>query len=291
MITTNDNDSMPGEGCLLRIRAIMPGLKPSEKKVAQCMIENPEKVVDMSVTELSRASGTSDSTVVKFSQKLGYSGFQELKIRLARELPLFHPQIHGDITHGDDLESIKIKIFRANERAISDTCRAINSNELDRAVNALATAQRIIFFGSGASGIVALDAEQKFLRIGKECHGFNDAHMAAVVASLCDNTTAVVGISHSGATRDTVRVLEVAKQAQAVTICLTNFLNSPITSAADIVLLTSVQESDFRSGAIASRVAQLSVLDVLFVAVAQKQYETTMRCLQITREAVADKRF
>jgi RpiR family carbohydrate utilization transcriptional regulator len=277
--------------CTLRLRTFLPSVRPSERKVAQYILSNPESVVELPITELARLSGVSDATVVKLCQRVGYSGFQELKINLARELSMPYKRVYGKVKPGDTMEEIKEKAFSHNERALHDTARILNSVELESAVSALSAAPRIHFYGSGASGIVALDAEQKFLRIGMNCQAFNDPHLGATAAALLDKGAVAVGISHSGATRDTVDSLTIAHRAGATTVCITNAMGSPIAQAADTVLLTAVAESDFRGGAMASRIAQLSVIDILFIGVALGRHDHTMQCLAKTLEAVAHKRY
>lgn len=281
----------PREGCVLRLRTSLPGLRPSEQKVAQYIIDHPEEVVNISVTELSRRSGVSDATVVKLSQRIGYVGYQDLKINLAKELPLHLPNIHGEMEPGDSLESIKMRIFSLNEKALNETSRILSSAELAQATKVLSAARRVILFGSGASSIVALDAEIKLLRIGIHCNAFADPHLACTTAALLSEDDVAIGISHSGATRDTTDTLQAAQEAGATTICITNYLSSPIAAIADVCLLTAVEENDFRSGAIASRVAQLTIVDVLFSAVALERYSHTISCLEKTRDAVVGKRY
>lgn len=277
--------------CTLRLRAFLPSVRPSEKKVAQYILSNPESVVELPITQLARLSGVSDATVVKLCQRVGYSGFQELKINLARELSMPSTRVYGKVEPGDTIEEITQKTFSHNERALHDTARALSSAQLEKAISALSAASRMHFYGSGASGIVALDAEQKFLRIGMNCQAFRDPHLGATAAALLDKDSVAVGISHSGATRDTVDSLTIAYRAGATTVCLTNVMGSPIARVADITLLTAVAESDFRGGAMASRMAQLSVIDILFIGVALKRHDHTMQCLAKTLEAVAHKRY
>lgn len=281
----------PVEGCILRIRTSFPSLRPSEQKVAKFILDNTELVVELSVTEVARRSDVSDATVVKFSQRIGYTGFQEMKISLAKELPAHTRNIYGEIAPGDDLQTLKEKIFALNKTALEETCRILDQSKLEQAVLALTEARQVHICGVGASGTVAMDAEQKFMRIGIPCHAYIDPHIAAAMAALLRPGDVAIGISHSGATRDTVEALQTAQRAGATTICLTNFINSPVSRNADITLLTAVQETDFRSGAMASRVAQLSIVDVLFVAVAQARYELSLACLDKTRAAVARKRY
>ncbi|HEX6971553.1 MAG TPA: MurR/RpiR family transcriptional regulator [Limnochordia bacterium] len=275
----------------MRIRSAFPSLRPSERKVAGVILAHPETVVHLSVTELARQSGVSDATVVKFSQRLGYAGYQDLKINLAKDLVAPAREIYGEIEPTDDVATVKEKIFRMNRAALADTERCLDCAELERAVNAMAQARRIHFYGTGASGIVALDAEQKFLRIDLPARAFIDVHLQVAMGALLEPGDVAVGISHSGQTKDIAAALATARRAGATTICITNYLDSPVARAAAIRLYTATQESAFRSGAIASRVAQLSVVDVLFIGVAVRRYEHTLACLEKTREAVADKKF
>lgn len=278
------------DGCLIRIRGLFPTLRPSEQKVAQYILDNPSEVITLPVTDLARKSGVSDATVVKFCQRLGYSGYQHLKITLAAELASFPTPIYGEIVPGDELPVVKAKIFNMNKKSLDDTMRMVDDRELERAVEALLQAPRIHLYGVGASGLVALDAEHKLLRIGLDCHAFPDPHTAMSMASVLQRGDVAIGLSHSGATRDTVESLETARGVGATTICITNVMASPISKVADIKLYTSVEESDYRSGAMGSRIAQLSIIDVLFVGVAQRRFEETMEHLQKTRAAVRSKR-
>lgn len=278
------------DGCLIRMRGLFPTLRPSEQKVAKYVLDHPHEVITLPVTDLAAKSGVSDATVVKFCQRLGYAGYQHLKITLATELASLPQPVYGEIVPGDDLRIVKAKIFNRNKKGLEDTMRTVDDAELERAVNALLNAQRIHLYGVGASGLVALDAEHKLLRIGLQCHAFPDPHTAVSMASVLQPGDVAIGLSHSGATRDTVESLTVAREAGATTICITNVMASPITRVADIKLYTSVDEADYRSGAMGSRIAQLSIIDVLFVGVAQRRYDESMRHLEKTRAAVRSKR-
>lgn len=278
------------DGCLIRIRGLFPTLRPSEQKVAKYILDHPSEVINLPVTDLARKSNVSDATVVKFCQRLGYSGYQHLKITLATELASLPTPIYGEIVPGDDLPVVKAKIFNVNKKSLDDTMRTVDDDELTRAVDALLHAERIHLYGVGASGLVALDAEHKLLRIGLATHAFPDPHTAMSMASVLKPGDVAIGLSHSGATRDTVESLNTARKSGATTVCITNVMASPITKTADIKLYTSVEEPDYRSGAMGSRIAQLSIVDVLFVGVAQRRYEESMQHLEKTRTAVQGKR-
>jgi D-arabinose 5-phosphate isomerase GutQ len=158
-------------------------------------------------------------------------------------------------------------------------------------VAATAAARRVDVFGVGASAVVALDLQQKLHRIGLIAYQWSDTHAALTAAALLDERDVAIGISHTGATRDTVEVLDEAASRGALTIGVTSVPRSPLAEVADLLLVTSARETTFRSGATASRIAALSVVDVLFVAVAQSRFDGAVAALDATRQAVAIRRF
>lgn len=274
------------DGCQLRIRGFLPKLRPSERKVAEYILGHAEEVVHLSVTELADLSGVSDATVVKFCQRIGYSGYQQLKIMLAREL--VHPirPDFGELDRSDTIADIKAKVITMNMAALEGTMRTLADQALERAVDAIDRAKNIHIYGLGASGVVALDAEHKFMRINRRCHALIDTHAQCAMAALLEPGDVAIGISHSGFTVEIVKALHLAKEAGATTICITNHLDTPVTEVSDIHLYTAAQEPAFRSGATASRVAQLSVIDILFISVAQRHLDQSLEYLEKTRAAV-----
>lgn len=274
------------DSCLLRIRGLLPKMRPSEKKVAEYILRYPDEVVNYSVTELAQLSGVSDATVVKFCQKVGYTGYQQLKIMLAQELVHPHRPNFGELDPNDTIAGIKAKVIAMNVTALEQTMRTLSDTAVERAVDALDHAPNIHIYGLGASGVVALDAEFKFMRINRRCHAFTDSHAQCAMAALLQPQDVAIGISHSGFTSEIVQALKIARNAGATTICITNHLDAPITEVSDICLYTAAQEPAFRSGATASRVAQLSVIDVLFISVAQRHYDASLKYLEMTRSAV-----
>ena len=275
--------------CLLHIKGLYPSLRPSERRVADEILENPKEVVYLSITSLGKRVGVSDATVVKFCKRLGYKGFQDLKIRLAASVAVTPKPIYGEINRGDDIPAIKEKIFRINIQALEDTIRTLDSQELQKAVTALVNAPRIHFYGVGASGIVAEDAQQKFMRIGLTAVAFIDSHVQRTMAALLGKDDVAMGISYSGQTWEIVEALRVAVETGATTICLTNFPESQVTRYADLQLFTSSSETILRSGAISSRIAQLSTIDSLFIGVALEMYDRANSSIEKTIAAIGDR--
>ncbi len=275
---------------LLHIRGTFPALRPAEKRVAQVILSNPQEAVHYSITELAKQAQVSDATVVKFCKRLGYKGYQEFKIVLAQDVAVKPALIHGEVEPGNDVHTIKEKIFQANISALQETAQVLDSQALERAVQALAQAGEIHFYGVGASGIVALDAEHKFARIGLRASAFVDSHMQIARAVHLQPGDVAVGLSFSGETAEIVEALRIAKEAGALTIAITSYSGSTLAREADILLLTATQNNLFKSAAIASRLTQLSTIDVLFIAVALVDHSRAQQAIEKAQVVLTQRR-
>jgi DNA-binding MurR/RpiR family transcriptional regulator len=280
----------------VRLRALMPSLAPAERRVAQRVLDDPQSVAASTITELAERCATSETTVIRFCRAVGFTGYPALRLTLATELgraqrdPSSARGLGGDIRPGDDLDQVVEKIAFADARAVEETAQQLDVQELHAVVEGLVTAGRVDVYGVGASAFVALDFQQKLHRIGRVAFAWADPHIALTSAALLRPGDVAVGISHSGATRDTLDALALARGRGATTVALTNFPRSPLAEVADHVLTTAARETMFRSGATASRLAQLTVVDCIFVGVAQRTYDQSQAALQATHDAVQDRR-
>jgi DNA-binding MurR/RpiR family transcriptional regulator len=283
-----------GNDILVRIRALLPSLAPVEQRVAQQVLADPFGTAMQAISELAGLCGTSATTVVRFCRAVGLRGYPELRIALAAASgqggPAAGVELSHDILPGDDAGAIAGKIARADARAVTDTVKHLDIGVLVKVVDLVATARRIDLYGVGASGYVALDLQQKLQRIGKPAFAWPDPHMAITSAALLGPADVVVALSHTGTTADTIDALREAAGHGARTVAITNFPRSPIAAAADHVLLTAARETAFRSGAMTSRIAQLTVVDCLFVVLAQHDLPSSREALERTYEAAQAKR-
>jgi DNA-binding MurR/RpiR family transcriptional regulator len=282
-------------GVLVRIRGLLPALAPAERRVADAVLADPSGVAGRSITALARQCTTSETTVVRFCRSAGFSGYPQLRLALAAEAGRAVSQgprraLAGDIGPGDDLATVVQKICFADARAIEDTGVQLDVEALGRVVDAVADARRVELFGVGASAIVTADLEQKLRRIGHAAFACDDAHGALTSAALLTEGDVAIGVSHTGTTYDTIEPLVEAGRRGALTVAITNFPRSPITEVVDVVLTTAARETTFRSGAMASRLAQLTVVDCLFVGVAQRHYDETVEALERTYGAIQGRR-
>ena len=207
-------------------------------------------MIYLTVTELAERTNTSESTVVRLCQKIGYKGYQEFKIVLARDLVEPTADIYAEVESGDDLTTIKNKVFQANAQALRDTIEVLDDADLERAVAALADARaRIDIYGVGGSDPLAIDAYHKFLKLGMVAVALSDGDMMAMSSALLGKGDVALGISHTGASRDVTDALDRAKNNGATTICITHRSTSPITKVSDIRLYTAAKQTAFASSA------------------------------------------
>ncbi|HZG72892.1 MAG TPA: MurR/RpiR family transcriptional regulator [Chondromyces sp.] len=277
-------------GFFTRLNAAMPKLRDSEKKIVEFIQNNQEEIIHLSITEVSERSETSESSVVRLCKRLGYKGFQDLKIHLAKEVIEPVKQIHEIIEKGDNVMTIKKKVFQSNIQALYDSLEVCDDEQLVKAVETIRKARTIEFYGTGGSGTVALDAQHKLLKLGIKSSAYIDPTLQAMSASMLSARDVVVGISHTGASTDVLNSMKIAKEAGATLICITNSSKSPITTISDISLQTASSETLFRTDAISSRIAQLTIIDILVAAIANEKYEFYYQNLQKTRKSTIDKK-
>ncbi len=262
---------------LSRLRNSRPSLNPAERQVVDYILENVEAIPYSTVSAIAAKSGVSEATVIRVSRSTGFTGFHDLKIQLAQSMVEHVKHIQGDLEEEDPPEAILEKVFRANIQALEESLQTIDRSEFARASDAIARARRVLFFGVGTSGTVALDAVQKFLLTGIQVSAYNDIVLQRMSASIVEPTDVIVGLSQSGATEATVSALSLAKKTGATTIAVTSNGNSQITKHADIALIISVLELSFQSASSQLRTAQLSVVDALCFSVAVLKRDIYLR--------------
>lgn len=277
-------------GILDRVRAMRPDLPPTAGRIADFIAAHPGDVVHMSVTEVAERTSASEGSVVGFCQSLGARGFQQVKIALARDLVQPVQFIHEDLTPTDDTATVVEKVFQSGLQALRDTQNALDVKALERAVAAIRRAGRVEVFGIGSAAPIAEDANYRLLRIGIVSRLSVDSHVQTITASLADKDVAVLTISHSGSTVETLAATRIAHEAGATTIVVTNFGKSPLTAHADIVLNTLARETQFRTEAMTSRIAQLAIIDALIACLALADYDRSVETIARTFETLSAKR-
>ncbi|MEV0578612.1 MurR/RpiR family transcriptional regulator [Streptomyces sp. NPDC050392] len=291
--TSENSVSKPGgERLESRIRALLPSLNPSSVRIAKILLDDQAGASRRTMSELAEMAGTSESSVVRTTRALGFHGYAELRLALAAEAArgTTGPQVTGDITPADSLTDVIAKLAGEEMRAISDTAAQLDVDVMGHIIDLMIGARRINIHGSGASGLVAMDLHHKLERIGYPSHVYCDVHGGLTSAALLGTEDVAVGISFSGETNDVIGAMLQAAASGAATVAITNHPRSRLAKLADHVLLPAGAETAFRPGALGSRISQLLTVDCLFVGIAQRTYDRTMRALSLTHEALQSQR-
>jgi len=274
------------ENVLLRIETLKNSFTKTETRIATFVLENPGKVIYMSLTELSDALKVSEGSIVRFCQKIGFQGFHPFKIAMAIAESPYKSDSSG-ISDPENLTELKSYVANRYVDVIRDTSEFISEETLRDCVASITSAKTILLAGVGASGNTAQDAFYKFMRIGLNFKYSSDAHLQAMMASQLSKADMLMAISQSGSTLEIVDIANIARGAGCTVMSVTGYARSPLAKVSDHVLLTPTRETPFESGAIRSKVAQLYVLELLFMAVFQKIRTSGQKSIEKTARAVA----
>ncbi len=273
-----------------RIRMMMPLLTPLEAKVVDTVFGLRDFNEETTLKEVASDAGVSEAMVVKITKKLGFSGFRDFRSAVALYNQLPTTEMHQELSINDTAEEIINKVFNTAIQALTETVAILDVSAFSRAADLIHKARQRDFYGVGGSAQIARDVSHKFLRIGIRSSVFDDANMMLMSASLLGPDDVVVAFSHSGNMRAVIEGVQLARKNGARTIAVTNFDTSPLAQIADVVLCSTAQGSPLMGENAAARIAQLNIMDAVFVAVAQRNYQAAEQNLQRTMSAVASKR-
>ncbi len=273
-------------GALSKLRAEVDHLTPALKRLASTVLARPREVVYQSITELAEDAKVGEASVVRLCRDLGFKGFQDFKLALAADLAM-RPEQRG--THlKNSLPELLERVTQQAGLALRETQASLDPVALEAAVGALLKAEVVLVYGAGASGITAGDFAYKLLRLGYHVLAPTDAHLAAMTAATLPEAAVVIGLTRSGSTLDTLKVLELARVRGAVTVAVSQRLKSPAAALAAIMLYTASSESPLAGGSIASKMGQLLLLDVLYASLLLRK-RNAHRCVTDTAQAVTDR--
>ena len=260
-------------GVLVKINALYRVLSRAEKRTADFVLSNPEKVPFQSVHEVSRLAGVSVASVSRFVRKVGYATFKDFKVELALDSTSPIQTIYQPIAPEDSDEDIIDKVFLGNIQSLEDTRKILDPSHLIKAAKLICAAERMVFFGIGSSGNIAREAALRFSLIDIQAEAYTDAYEMLVQALRVRRKSVAVGISHSGQSTFTVEALKLARRNRAVTVGISNYPRSPLRSVSRFFFCTSFPESRVRVAAISAQVAQLCLTDTLYLLVARHKKE------------------
>lgn len=277
---------------LLDIQVSYNQFTKTEKKIAEFVIKNTNRVLFMSITDLADACGVADASVHRFCRTMGLKGYQEFKMKLSLSLAPEESSTWGQENSQIEMDSLGFtldKILQGHISALKETRMLIQDEEVEKTLQMMEGAKNIYFFGIGDSLLTANEARNKFLRITNKVICIDDPHMQAMTASMADETDLIFIISYSGATKDNVHVAKIAKKAGARVVGITHFLKSPLTGYTDTLLVCGSNEGPLDGGSMGAKLSQLYIIDVLFQEYYRRNREISKENNKKTVKAVVDK--
>ena len=260
-------DQNTAPATILKIQTMRGSFSRAEQRVADTIIAKPQEVIYASFAELAERSKVSDPTVVRTCKKLGFNGYQDLKITLARELVNPLQAIHEEITVDDDISTVIGKVFQSTINTLNFTRDTLKAEDISHTAQAIQNARKVLIVGMGNSHAISLDLQHKLMRLGISAQAFSDPHMATIALSYMDQRDLLFCISHSGSSREVVDLAIQAKQNGVMIISLSNIGISPLSRISDIALHTASNETKYRIFGQNSRIAQLAVIDALYTLI------------------------
>lgn len=289
-----DVDAPRAAGSLLvRLRSQLPEFTGALQRVAEQVLADPAAAARATIVELAERSGTSPATVTRFCRALGFEGYADLRLSIAGETGRaaraagWTVDIGREIQPTDPLERVLSQIMAADTRALAETAALLDLGAVERAADAVAAANRVDIYGISGSALVGAELQLCLHRIGLASWSWTDVHNGLASAALLRKGDVAIGISHSGQTRETIEMLAEASSSGAITVALTSSPKSPLADVADVALVHAMQATTFRPDALSGRHPQLVVLDLLYIAVAQRTHDRSHAAFQATAKAVA----
>jgi RpiR family transcriptional regulator, carbohydrate utilization regulator len=283
-LTAHEHPERVPHRCLIRLRGIYHSLKRAERRAADFILSSPDTIPEVGVVEFSAKAGCSQATVVRLAQRLSYEGYPELR----QDFALPETQVpYRDIASSDEPETVLRKVFANSVQALQDTLAAVDPAQYQRAVEALVAARALAFFGLGNAAVVAREAYHKFLRIGVPCHTAEDPDLQLII--LCNHLTrgdVMVAISYSGESKPILSAVRVAQARGIHVLAITNFPRSSLAKSADTVLLTAVFQEHVNGEIGPQRLAQLAVLESLYVNYLLRSGTSVRKALAAANEVV-----
>lgn len=285
---------MAASGFLTDIQLSYNQYTRTERKIADYVIKHADKVLFMSISDLSDACRVADASVHRFCRTVGVKGYQEFKMKLS--LSLSEDEATGKIKLTANsphfgLEYILDEILESNVNALKETRRLADYEQISKVVQMMEDAKRVYFLGIGDSLLVAQAAMNMFQRITNKVTCISDPHMQAMAASVATEEDLFIILSYSGSTKDNIYVAQIAREAGAKIAAISRFVKSPLTNYTDALLLCGSDEGPLQGGAMGTKMGQMFVIDILFHEYYRRNHDISKENNQKTSKAVVEKLF
>ncbi|WP_414042340.1 MurR/RpiR family transcriptional regulator [Macrococcus animalis] len=253
---------------------------PVEKRIADLMIDQPVKVVNLPIKEIAKMAGTSEAAIVRFSKRLGLSGIKVVKVELARELHTIDTEKKpSKIEFTDSVEELKEKVFNNSIQALYNTEKILSPKLIDDAANAIVNAKRMMIFGVGIAHVLGEDFKLKLGQIDKLVHLVNDSYTAVSMLANFEADDILFVITSTGRNKEIIEVMKYAKKQNITIILLTQKVPSPALRMSDIPLAMAKEENDVMVGTMTARIVKLAIIDALFLRICSIQSDRVIKSL------------
>lgn len=274
------------EDLLPKIKTMLADLNPSEAKVARYVLSVPDEIIHQSIASVASESEVSEPTVMRFCRSIGCKGYQDLKLGLAVSLAGDAPYVHASITQDDSTAQMAEKVCQYSSNSLRLLYESLDMASVERAITALNIASRIEIFGSGASGIVALDAQHKLFRTKVPTVAYRDSHLQMMSASSLDANCVALAISYTGRSYNIVDAAEMARNQGATVIGITD-KDSPLAECCDITINNPNIEDTTLFAPMVSRICQLVIIDILATGIAMEKGTEAWEHLKKIKQSVS----
>lgn len=274
--------------CITKIKEASYSYTQKEKLISKYILEHRDEVLGCSAQVLGEKTKTSAAAIIRFSKKLGYQGFSDLKVSLARSSKEQELDLNDMLEGYDTMETLIKKSRLSNLKTIETTYKLLNANDLDMAVEGIYKAQTVYLFGVGGSGVVCSDFQYKLMRIGKRVVYCKDSHVQLLFSTAVTKDDIVIFISYSGKTKEVLTAAKWANKLQIPSICITQFTVNPLSKLSNIALGVPAEEKELRIGAISSRISSLVITDLLYYGLSKINIDSTKEKLILTKEIIQE---
>lgn len=271
-------------------------LTQSEKKLAEYIYQHQDEVQYMSIVSLAKACDVGEATITRFCRKLDFSGYNELKLALARDSSISQEDelvsLESDLISPKDMDPFLYKanqLYKFNLMSMKETFLALDDGNIQKAVGYISKANHVYCMGQGASMVIAMEAWARFSVVTTKFVWVPDSHMQAMTASLSDSSDVILLFSYSGATRDGISLLNIAKEKKARIILVTHYPDSPAAEYADIILICGSKEGPLQMGSVAAKIGQLYLIDILYNEYCNKNEAETTDNRTLASHAISKK--
>lgn len=263
-------------------------LSSTQKTIADYILSHTDKVILLTISELADQCNTSETTVIRFLKKLGYSSYQVFRVKVAQEIAGDSTEtIYEEIKEDDTNDQIKRKVIFSTVNSIKDLNNILDDDSIEKTVDILLHSNRIIFYGVGSSSAIASDAFHKFSKLALNVSFYSDPHFINIINSHLTENDVLFVISHSGESREILNCTNLALVNNAKVIAITSYKKSTLAKLATVFLLSSTNETKYRSDAMISRIIQLVIIDIIYISTFLRKSPDSHTALNKSRLAVA----